>query len=154
MGIVACVGLTSGLLLNGPGSFHYPGGDPSHQQQNGIQSSQCVKSQLDCPCPTVFFPRTGCYYYCSCLGPHPTGTSLPSTSPSSATVIPTIKPRVPTPLTTVTKQTVTSSSNMTSSSPDYCAVATNLCQKSCPGGYLVDPTDCTFCMCKSDVVSG
>lgn len=55
---------------------------------------------------------------------------------------------------------VASSTNATTaavsltSTTDYCEVAKKLCTSRCQGEYLVDPIDCTYCVCKSDLIMG
>ena len=48
---------------------------------------------------------------------------------------------------------------MTTTSPpttteSQCATAAQFCLMNCPDGYLVDPDDCTFCVCKKNVIAG
>jgi hypothetical protein len=108
------------------------------------------------------------------IGPAQLSTQVPSLISSTHNIVSTTSPIPPvtshTPPTTTTtmqqapsttmtatteaKTTTAVATTTTTASFDYCDVAKQLCQTNCPDGYLVDPADCTFCICKKDALSG
>ncbi|KAH3860135.1 uncharacterized protein LOC127865594 [Dreissena polymorpha] len=125
---------TSGLMYQG---IPQPGGDPSHQQgtlQAGGDPSHQGGSQYPYnQAPQGFVPINGLHVTLPSAGHATPQTQQPTSFAASTTASPA----------TSTVPPITTSNT--------CAVAKQLCNSHCPGGYLVDPDDCTFCMCKKDI---
>ncbi|XP_060583618.1 uncharacterized protein LOC132739825 [Ruditapes philippinarum] len=145
------------------------------QQQNG-NIARCVTPSNPCHCSMNLAQDMKCLV-CSCgtsytSGPAQFSTQAPSLISSTHNIVSTTSPTPPvtsrTPPTTITTMqqapstTITATTEArtttavatTTASVDFCDVAKQLCQTNCPDGYLVDPADCTFCICKKDALSG
>ena len=78
-----------------------------------------------------------------------------SAGTSQATSKPMVNNRTPPMPSRASPVTVAITGSTTSTpSSGQCQSAARLCLLNCPGGYLVDPNDCTFCVCKSNTIAG
>ncbi|KAH3860125.1 uncharacterized protein LOC127865597 [Dreissena polymorpha] len=109
----------------GPGSF---GGGSTNYHPCTPQQSHC---DLNCPSGYLKGPM-GCDF-CQCSHDHVTPGSVLTDPTSHVTTARTTAAPTAAPSTTV----------------DICNTAHALCTNKCgAGGFLVDPDDCTFCVCK------
>ncbi|XP_069103212.1 cysteine-rich motor neuron 1 protein-like [Argopecten irradians] len=104
----------------------------------------CIPSQASCTleCDAYVKGGTGCEF-CMCDHAHqtarPTTTIAEVTTDTAVSTTETSTPHIP-----------TSTGKSTTASRD-CALATKICIAQCGGKYLVDPDDCTFCVCRNDI---
>ena len=76
------------------------------------------------------------------------GVGIPST------VLAVVNNQTPPTSKKTSPSTITVATRTTSApSTGQCQSAARLCQMNCPGGYLVDPDDCTFCVCKKNTMA-
>ncbi|XP_060073898.1 cysteine-rich motor neuron 1 protein-like [Ylistrum balloti] len=117
--------------------------DPAQQTIHHYIHNPCIPTQAHCtlPCDVYLKGGTGCEF---CMCDHAHQTKSPTTIEANSTTS-----QVPT-TTLSTTQPPTSAENTTTASRD-CALATHICNAQCDGKYLVDPNDCTFCVCKGDL---
>nr|XP_022310185.1 antistasin-like [Crassostrea virginica] len=106
----------------------------------------CIPSQQSCPLNCEYYVKggNGCEF-CMCDTSHHT-TKAPSTAQPTSTV-----QKIVTSTTAAPPAVTSGNSNVTTHDPIDCEVSKQVCNLRCKGDYLVDPKDCTVCVCKSDV---
>ncbi|XP_021359098.1 uncharacterized protein LOC110454079 [Mizuhopecten yessoensis] len=120
------------------------GTDPAQQTIHHHIQNACIPSQASCTlsCDVYVKGGIGCEF---CMCDHAHQTNSPTTMAATTTTAPasTTMKRPTTELQTSTEKATTAS--------HHCALAIQICTAQCGGKYLVDPHDCTYCVCKAQI---
>ncbi|XP_033726218.1 uncharacterized protein LOC117315908 [Pecten maximus] len=118
--------------------------DPAQQTVHHHIHNACIPSQASCTlaCDVYVKGGTGCEF---CMCDHSHQTDSPTTTIAANTTDEKVSSTE-----TPTAELPTSTGKATTASRD-CALATQICIAQCGGKYLVDPNDCTFCVCRADI---